>query len=652
MTQATLFPLDNPLTPAADRTEPVVWLQRLVILPHLEAESPIREIPFRPGLNVINTASRGPDDTTVVGHSVGKTLLMRLIRYSLGETHFAVENTRNRMHEWVDSAYVVTHWRVDFVDKIVVRPLFENSLRKSFVVSGSNWREAIAGHETSEPHCDFVNAVATAVMGHADSLTLPKADRLITWLDILGWLARDFECGYRSPNQWRHQDADSGRVLDRDDCSLIMQWVAGLMSAEEIGLRQVHVKLLHDRKSLRADRETLGRQLNVLGEPLFRRIVNPTDAGSIPDREGLFASQSSVQAQETIASLGRLKEEQRTNANLTELQVKADQASEAWEQAKLSVLTIQGRITLVTGEQEQESQAGNRESYNLPQFLQHCRHPKCPRRKLIAESSTADSAKQHNIEQIDEEVAQLQKELTEAVKCRDQRKAIYDTAADQVQSAKDALDKQLADIDQSIGRWNVYAEDSEAYADTRAKLDKAERDITGLDSRIDQSYEDQKRVREKLLPRLASVSARYDAILKVVFGKSASGKITIDGNGLHPEPANTLSPTGAAMAIMTTVLGFDLSMLASSIEGTGHHPRFLLHDSPREGDMEEQLFHQLFEVAIQLESVFRSGIPPSFQYILTTTTACPPELLESHPDIIRDTFDARAPNDRLMRMAF
>ena len=98
MRSKTLFPLDEPLAPSADRPEPLLWLRRLVILRDLDSlDAPIRDIPFRRGLNIIQARQRGPGESKVVGHSVGKTLLMRLIRYSLGEQHFAVEPVRNRI---------------------------------------------------------------------------------------------------------------------------------------------------------------------------------------------------------------------------------------------------------------------------------------------------------------------------------------------------------------------------------------------------------------------------------------------------------------------------------------------------------------------------------------------------------------------------
>ena len=91
MPSLNLFPHeDDLLIPAPDRRDPVLWLRRLVIVPSLiNGVMPIREIEFRRGLNIIQTRLPEAGSNEVVGHSVGKTLLTRLIRYSLGVPGFS-----------------------------------------------------------------------------------------------------------------------------------------------------------------------------------------------------------------------------------------------------------------------------------------------------------------------------------------------------------------------------------------------------------------------------------------------------------------------------------------------------------------------------------------------------------------------------------
>ena len=98
-------PLDT--TPATNQTDPVVWIRRLVIVESLTSTTkPIRDIEFRRGLNIIATSEPSSRERRPVGHNVGKTLLTRLIRYCLGETHFASEATRTAIASVYPTGYV------------------------------------------------------------------------------------------------------------------------------------------------------------------------------------------------------------------------------------------------------------------------------------------------------------------------------------------------------------------------------------------------------------------------------------------------------------------------------------------------------------------------------------------------------------------
>ena len=130
MPNPSLFPPDEPFSPSVQRAEPALWIKRILILPDPDTVVPIREIPFHRGLNIVQTRQRKVGETHVVGHSVGKTLLMRLIRYTLGEHHFAVEEVRAKITNRFRTAQVVAHWCVNGVDWIVSRPLQEARISK------------------------------------------------------------------------------------------------------------------------------------------------------------------------------------------------------------------------------------------------------------------------------------------------------------------------------------------------------------------------------------------------------------------------------------------------------------------------------------------------------------------------------------------
>jgi hypothetical protein len=91
-------------------------------------------------------------------------------------------------------------------------------------------------------------------------------------------------------------------------------------------------------------------------------------------------------------------------------------------------------------------------------------------------------------------------------------------------------------------------------------------------------------------------------------------------------------------------IAFDLATLLMSIEGRTTLPAFLVHDSPREADLGEAIYHRLFRLMQRLE---RLSDEPPFQYIITTTTQ-PPEDLCQEPFLVAELQGAEV-DGRLLR---
>lgn len=651
MPSPTLFSLDEPLTPASEREEPVLWLKRLVILPDLHAVKPIRDIPFRRGLNIIQTRQRQVGETVVVGHSVGKTLLMRLIRYTLGEHHFAVEPVRTRIASLFRTAQVVAHWRVNAVDWIVVRPLQEARSSKSIAVKADDWRAAIHDEQAHQPIGDFLAALNETVFAELSEFTLPRARRSPKWLDVLGWLARDYECGYRAPNEWRHKDADSETGLDRDDNSVILQWMAGLMGSEEIDLKHRHQELLEKRQKAKTIRDSAQKTIDVIGPALFAKLELPNAEEPIDDKAGLFSAQVVKTADERIESLKRLKTERIEQSTLETLKSAEKTAQQELNVAEADVLAVAKQIELVEGLIQGMLKAGSRSVYAIKSPYEDCPYDACELRLKNRSAPQPDPATDHNLTSLRDQLIEHQQSLPLKTEFRDAQQTARDDAAKKVQAERDRISTETSGIDREIGRWQGYRNDAEGYSKARTSLDDSTQTAESLDGKIEESYQIQEAARQNLRDRLNRLSECYEGILKQVFGKEANGRISVDGNGLHPAPDNRLAPNGAALSIMTTVLAFDISIIAASIAGIGHHPRLLIHDSPCEGDMEKPLFHQLFHVARNLELLFGDK-EPSFQYIITTTTPPPAELADEAGPFVCLTLDARIDVDHLLGASF
>lgn len=653
MAHSTLFPSDDPQTivPAPERDEPVLWLKWLGVLPDRHAAVPMREVPFRRGLNIIQTRRRTAAEPNVVGHSVGKTLLMRLIRYSLGEQHFAIERVRTRIGELFRDAQVVTHWRVCGRDWIVMRPLHEGSAAKSFSAKSDDWRAAVGNEAHQLPFGEFLEAIIQATLSGLQEFTLPRARRPPKWLDVLGWLARDFECGYRNPNEWRHEAAESGPRLDRVDNSVILQWIADLMGTEEIALKHRHQKLLDERQNAKLERDTAQKTVDVTGPTLAEKLKGGGTKEPAAELDGLFAAQIVKTAKEKIAALGRLKAERIAESSIGELEAAAETARDKLTNAEVAIRALDLEIKFFEKRLETLNKSASESVYSVRSPFEDCEYDACPLRIKNRAQPKADPANDEDAAALQDDIQQRKRELPSRQQVRDEAKTEEVVVLGNLKRERDRLASETSGIDQNIGLWKGYRADAARYRRAWKAIRRSDDSIEGLDRRIDESDETQKVVRRGHRNRLKSLSDSYVHILKQVFGDVAAGKITVDGNGLHPIPDSRLAPNGAALSIMTTVLAFDVASMAASVAGNGYHPRLLIHDSPREGDMEEQLFHKLFQVVRDLETVFGDK-EPSFQYIVTTTTPPPAELAEEAGPFVRLTLDARNDHDRLLRAAF
>ena len=646
MPKSTLFPLERePLKPSPDHREPTLWLQRLVILSGLSSTAIIRNIPFRRGLNIIRTQQMADQGGPVAGHSVGKTLLMRLIRYTLGETTFGSEETQQSIAaaKGLESAVVVAHWTVGGADWIVVRPLKVAGADESYAVRSAEWLAAVDSPIERLPHRDFVQAVNDVVLAGLPTFTLPRG-RDAKWVDVLAWLSRDSQCGYRRSNDWRHEDSNTGPSLDRDENNFVMQWVMGLMSADEIALRVKHHDILKKRADQKRSWERDQKNIQILWQPLQVKLELPVDA-VVESEQRLFEGVHPKRiVDDKVASLERLKHDRIAASHVTELKTLSEQAAEKVTDSEGEIGEWRGKIKLLK-RQVEEYEADPTKPYA------RCQGDPCWIKER-AKATANDPSKDSHLADLRQQQADTEPMLKEAQKIKKGLQAAAEVARSQLATEERRLADELSGIDQSIGKWNACETDAvtfQALDDTAAWTTKAIKKISDED---DELTETMNKVRKKDHLQRDCLSEVYEQVLQEILGPDASGRIQVDGNGLHPMPDKKLAPDGAALSVMTSVLAFDISCLAASVYGLSQHPRFLMHDSPREGDMEGPLFRRLFEIVHELETQFNDPNTVSFQYIVTTTSEPPDQLANPNTPFVVETLDATTEDGRLLRTKF
>lgn len=649
MTPTTLFPdEDLPIEPAADRVEPTVWVRRLVVVAERMPTAPVvREVSFRPGLNVIRVEERPAGETRPIGHSVGKTLLARLLRYCLGESHFAVPAVVNRIADRLPGAYVLAEVAVAGQWWAVARPLRGAPVTESWAAPADDWRAGLGDASGLQRYGDFLDALTQATVAPLPELRLPGANHVARWLDLLAWLARDQECSYQHPNEWRDTYAGSGTAqLHSDDASLLMRWAMGLLNTREIEELTHRQGLLRDQGEAKRAVERFTRQIESTRPALFRRL-------SLQEEEpagDLFARRAGETVDGQIQSLQRLLAEFTEDAQVEQLREEVVRAAQAVAVAEDRLTRLRGLRQATEGELRQRRESSGDKYYAV--FDPHRTCPlaraDCPYHPANRTAGVTDPEREHRIAELEAVLARQDQELAVLAEqvpawCQERRQV-------EARYAREHRSRQqnIAGTLAQIGRWELLSEELREYEEARRSRDEAQGRVDALDRQVRESRERQEAARGERARRHRRLCDCFDWALKRLLGPEAGGTVRLDARGLHPAPDHSVAPNGAAIATLATVLGHDLACLAATVCGVGHLPGFLLHDSPKGVDMEPALYERIFLLALELERTFGQR-RPSFQYIVTTTTPPPAEVAGEYTRMI---LDARDESGLLLKVRF
>ena len=254
--------------PEANRSEPRLWIRRLVIWS--EPGEILREITLRPGLNIVwapdpTDHPAESEDHAIPGHGSGKTLLCRLLRYCLGESRFAPQQQRKKIVAAFPNGLVGAEIMVNGTQWAVVRPI--GISRKHFAMQDASL-ESVNEDVAPTGMDPFLAAVATTILSDDVADLVPGDDRLSAWLVALAWLARDQECRFNKPLEWRSADSDSGspaRVLSAQQHLDAVRALTGALDPDET--------------KLRAETAKVEAQRNRLNERPSTEREKPTDSG-------------------------------------------------------------------------------------------------------------------------------------------------------------------------------------------------------------------------------------------------------------------------------------------------------------------------------------------------------------------------------------
>ncbi len=658
-----LIPAQQPkkqLSPDSDRTAPALWVREVWFLRKFEADGVLRRISLRRGLNILWSKPTEGDtplfeNEKLSGHTAGKSTFCRILRWLLGEASFGDEGLQTSIR----------------------RGLGDGGAAAEIVVNGRTWLVWRQFAKYSQPHCcpdsgldelfspdlqpapfsDYLAALASLVDQETKATILPAARKPISWGHILPWLTRDQDCHLSSPLKWRDTASDSNAM--------------GTSAADRVAItRAVMHTLGSEEEELGARNTDLRKQIGQAKELLIglRHQAN-ADLQRVRDCDGVVIDPSFPQfslgelmadCERQLVKLKAEREEANDAKSLRDLQAELTQAARKRASAETAITQDEehlelDRLTLKNLRGTLQADEEKRMLALLDAPLGRC--------NVLLEVAKARGCRMAHGRSIDfateVELRNQQNEIqayTEGIRCREADLARRRSALDRLKAdEKEAGDRLRA----AMATWNrtlwAVADKERRYTELKALAERADRAISeslAQPAKIKSLEKDQRDVQDELhdvqREQQRTRTSFIDSltwIVQALQGTDASVKYEPGADSIRIAIVNDGERVSSGMKALG-VLAFDLAALLCSCEGQGCHPRFIIHDSPREADLEAHVYRKVFRwVVEELEAAYE-GREPAFQYIITTTEP-PPSQYRTHPWLIDPVLDASTPKGRL-----
>ena len=655
------------LQPIAGREQPAVWVSKLAVFKDWppNKDTLLRQIELHRGLNILWAKPTGStaEASRLAGHGAGKTTFCRLIRYVLGERRPGTEQFREAFRAKFGTGWVLAEVFLNGEQWLVGRPLSDTGYHP-FARKGGSLTDEFPKVPTRAGFTDYEDALDAAVFGTMKLRTLAESGENLDWLRLMTWLSRDQEAHFSGLLEWRHKDSDSKSPdMSHDDRANLIRLVLGLVEKDEqdslaklAAKSQAHEQKTRDRGKMEfaVERErlklegALGMKVAKPDDPLLRQEVerrvaelksktNPETAATRHEQEisGLLTAVSQREAEYGLISA--MVEEWQEAVDLEEARL----AGTPPPKPKPKPVTTSAYRTFLN---------------NVGPFPGYCSHPlnkawhaECPiadeRPKDDDEVSKAVDATQREAKPAVSKLASLKKELERRKKLAAPRKLALDAALGDLTKARERHRKELQELNAPWEESKRISGLLVAYQTACAELDVWDNELNTLKIEKDELskyLDDLTEQHKKLVEHFGQL---FNHIVRQMLGDVVTGSVRFAGKSIVPE-LEYHGPRDSAAFKVVRWLAFDLAALTLGLtDAKAHHPRFLIHDSPREADLAAPIYVTLFKAARALEG--DAGTEPAFQYIVTTTEA-PPEELNRAPWVLDPVLDASIPEKRLL----
>jgi hypothetical protein len=656
------FPLPT-LNPGAGLAEPRLWIRRLRLWHDFADSDPRRgrDIPFRRGLNIV-WSPPGPSENGVsTGHAAGKTLLCRQIRYCLGEDTFADPEDTAAIRARFPNGGVGAEVRL-CGETWVVRRAFasrgdDRALRAESL-------DALADDTHRSTFAAFREAIEAVAFTDAHRELLKElSDIEVPWQYVLAWLTRDQECRLDGLTHWRHPESSSHspvRKVGGETRLNVLRMVVGLYSQQSNLARKQLDEAAQEARRAESEARQAEERFKVLRKDLAAALQRDEAAiwppPPAPQEVALHDEQAAREAHLRALEVAVDQRIRNTTAMQATPAHKADE--QALEAARAELAEVEQRIKDLEDEikqAERRLELLTGDNATAWKALRQAKHPTCPyddtpldveRAKFVCPMPKLPNP---------DEVRRLAEESdVHRKKVADELATKRDAHA-KLKGERARLNTRITKVERAVEVHQLAisraSQESQAVWAAKCTLRNFVGAVKALEDARDaemKAKHAEKVVSNQKNEHLSSYSTSeltkwFDALVKQIVANEASGEVTLDGKGLHANILWRGCRRSVALNSLRIVL-FDLAALLCAVEGSSSAPAFLLHDSPREGDLDPWTYARLFETVLSLGPDEESA---PFQYIVTTTTEPPKGDVRKR---VRDELSARSDETRFFKV--
>ena len=652
------------LTPSSSEPEPFIWIKEIRF--YGDGFTNLRRaIKLRKGLNILwstSTSSSG-EKSKASGHAAGKSLFCRMIRYIIGEPTFANKHTTEEIQENFINGIIAAEIGLAGKTWLIVRPIGLWQKHSAYFNTTFDMLQAGTMPEPI-PYKEFQEQLNRLFMAKYPLQKVPNTLEDISWNYIYPMLTKDQECRFNHPLNWREPESESeAKNPSYEKNSYIIRGFISDISTPEQDLIQKEEKLESEINRLKHD-----APIRKYHYDAFKRYwENNLDSTLLAFEDQLFfdtaAQLLSTQIAKQTEMLEALKPSSKNNEALnrfteakgeeTKIQAEYDKQTEDLEIARIRLRSLQGEPLKKAEEQiiDYAKALEPAPSFRCNTLIDEAIAHGCPcyqKHQLQHNIQWEAEKKKTNgleiiayksaIEACERRLKEIEEKLQESRKKASDAKTIY------VEEQSSTYEK-MRSINQELRRLQQIQSTIEQGKKAFDEMDKTKTALDQQSKELDHLKEDIRELKKKSNQKDRLVAA-FSHALRHIIDNHFYGKISFARNSMLLESRREDKEQDSAGYTSIKCVALDYAMLSLGIDGSIPHPRFLLHDSPKESDMGDEIYHSLFEYVKSMEDSFANK-EPSFQYIITTT-APPPEKFQQEPYLINPVLDAAIPEKRLL----